>query len=78
MAVNPRQELHDLVDRLSEDEARRFIDVLRQRASRNGVQGPRPLIEADILLAEPVLPEDETADEMIATVRRWRCEGGYA
>ena len=63
---------------LSEDEARRLSAVLRQRGTSNGVRRPRPLTEADILLTEPVLPDDETADEMIATVRRWRREGGHA
>jgi hypothetical protein len=34
------------------------------------VRSPGPLAEADIVLGEPILPEDETADEMIAAVRR--------
>ena len=78
MAVNPRQELHDLVDRLTEEEARRLSAELRATAAVNGGSGPRPLTEADVILAAPVLPDDETADEMIAAVRRWRREGGYA
>lgn len=78
MAVNPRQQLHDLVECLSDEEARRVSALLRQRVMRNGTGQPRALTEADILLSEPVLPEGETADEIIATVRRWRHEGGYA
>jgi hypothetical protein len=31
----------------------------------------------DNLLAD-FWPEDETADEVVATVRQWRREGGYA
>ena len=40
--------------------------------------GPRPLTEADVILSEPLLPDDETADDMIEAVRRWRREGGDA
>jgi len=36
----------------------------------------RPLQVADIILSAPVLPDDETADALIETVRHWRSEGG--
>jgi hypothetical protein len=78
MAVNPRQELHELVDRLSEEEARRLSTALRAPAATDVIPKPRPLTVADIVLTEPILPNDETADEMIAAVRRWRREGGNA
>lgn len=78
MVVNPKEQLHDLIDRLSEDEARRLAASLRPRGGPNGMRQPRPLTEADILLPKPVLAEDETADKMIAMVRRWRREGGCA
>jgi hypothetical protein len=78
MATTPRQELHELVDRLDDEQARRLAEALRETSPVAAVSHPRPLAEADIVLAAPVLPDDETADEMIATVRRWRREGGYA
>ena len=71
MAANPKQELHELVERLSDEDAQRPSLALRDAAA-----GAQPLVEADILLATPVLPEDETADEMIETVRHWRRAGG--
>jgi hypothetical protein len=76
MAANPKRELHELVERLTDEEASRLAAVLRE--PRNGGAAPRPLTADDIILPEPILPDDETADEMIATVRRWRREGGHA
>ena len=78
MATTPKQELHELVDRLDDEQARRLAEALRGAGPAGGAPPPRPLAEADIVLAAPVLPDDETADEMIATVRSWRHEGGYA
>jgi hypothetical protein len=78
MTTTPRQELHALIDRLDDEQARRLAAALRERDATPARSAPRPLAEADIVLAAPVLPDDETADEMIATVRRWRREGGYA
>lgn len=78
MVADPKRQLHELVDRLSEDEARRLSRTLSPRGTDTDVRSPRPLTEADILRTEPVLPDDETADELIATVRRWRQEGGHA
>ncbi len=78
MATTPKQELHELVDRLDDEQARRLAEALRGASPVGVAPSPRPLAEADIVLATPVLPDDETADEMIATVRRWRREGGYA
>lgn len=40
-------------------------------------QGVPPVYEFDDLLGD-FWPEDETADEFVAAVRRWRTEGGYA
>ncbi len=40
-------------------------------------QGVRPVTDFDDLLGD-FWPEDETADEFVAAVRRWRSEGGYA
>lgn len=79
MAITPKQELHALIDRLDDDQARRMAATLRRAAGPTSeTASPRLLTEADILLALPILPGDETADEMIATVRDWRREGGYA
>ena len=78
MATTPKQELHELAARLDDAQARRLAEALRRVSPAGGAPPPRPLAEADIVLAAPVLPDDETADEMIATVRRWRREGGYA
>ena len=78
MSTTPKQELHELVDRLDDEQAQRLAEALRGAGSASVASPPRPLAEDDIVLAAPVLPDDETADEMIATVRRWRHEGGYA
>jgi hypothetical protein len=40
-------------------------------------QGAKPVTDFDDLLGD-FWPEDETADEFIAAVRRWRHEGGRA
>lgn len=78
MAATPKQELHELVDRLDDEQARRLAAALREADPTGGAPPPRPLAEADVVLTAPVLPDDETADAMIAAVRRWRREGGYA
>ncbi len=78
MAADPKQELHELVERLSDEDARHLSLALREATAAGVTPRPRPLVEADIVLATPVLPDDETADEMIEAVRRWRRAGGYA
>jgi hypothetical protein len=78
MAITPKQELHALIDRLDDEQVRHLAEVLRRGGTAPARPAPRPLAEADIVLAAPVVPDDETADEMIAMVRRWRREGGYA
>ena len=77
MATTPKQELHELVERLSDEEARR-LSVAFRGAAPVVASSPRPLTEADIILSEPILPDDETADETIAAVHRWRREASYA
>jgi hypothetical protein len=77
MVANPKQELHEFVDRLSDEEARRLAAALLA-SGPGGVRRPRPLTRDDIILSEPIMPDDETADDMIETIRRWRREGGYA
>ncbi len=78
MATMPKQELHELVERLSDEEARRLSAALQGAGTPPDARRVRRLTEAEVILTEPVLPEDETADEMIEAVRRWRREGGYA
>jgi hypothetical protein len=65
------------VERLSDEEARRLSAALR-RAGAGPRLSARSLTEADIVLPEPIVPDNETADEMIEVVRRWRREGGCA
>jgi hypothetical protein len=77
MVANPKRELHELIDRLSDQAARQLSSTLRGSLHDSSVQ-PRPLREADIILNHPLLPDDEDADEMIEAVRRWRREGGNA
>lgn len=76
MAADPKRELHELIERLTDEEARRLTAALRESDGAPAVS--RPLTVDDIVLVEPILPDDETADEMIATIRRWHREGGPA
>ncbi|MBI3965022.1 MAG: hypothetical protein HY329_05240 [Chloroflexi bacterium] len=78
MATTPKQALHEWIDRLDDEEARRMADALSARGTRPKAPTSRPLTESDLVLSTPVLPDEETADDMIATVRRWRQDGGYA
>ena len=56
MTANPKQELRELIERLSDEEARRLSAALRQ-ASAAPVPSVQPLTEADVVLAEPTLPD---------------------
>ncbi len=78
MAISPKQELQDAIERLSEDEARRWSAALRGNGATNLASRTRPLTESDVILSAPVLPDDESADDMIGAVRRWRRDGGHA
>jgi hypothetical protein len=73
-----KDELLRLLDGLSDAELERLIAGIESRSSvvpRN--DAPRPLRRDDILLRESVMPDDETADELIEAVRQWRHAGGY-
>ena len=72
MAVDPKQHLHMLIDRLKDDEARDLSAVLDTDVT------VLPLTVEDLLLAVPIMPADESADDLIETVRHWRREGGDA
>lgn len=78
MVATPKQHLHELVEQLTDEEAQRLSLLVRSEQLSSTVTAPRPLTFSDIVLAEPIMPDDETADELIATVRQWRREGGYA
>ena len=78
MVATPKQELHNFIESLTDDEAARLSFVLRGEGQPATLSSPRPLTPADIILAEPIMPDDESADDLIDTVRRWRREGGYA
>jgi hypothetical protein len=99
--------LHELVDRLGEDEAAEVYSFARLIAAENGdsldrerqrhgivvsgreffsappkdaatlarEQGVGPIRDFDALRAD-FWPEDESADEFVETIRRWRREGG--
>lgn len=84
MAADPKQELHELVDRLSDEEANEALVHIRRLLTDAMTSGPasqearprgRPLTAAD--LYADILPDDETPDMLIEAVRRWRHEGGH-
>lgn len=62
LAPTPRQELHELIDRLDDEQARRLAETLRGGGAAPTRSTSRPLSEADIVLAVPLLPDDENAD----------------
>ena len=78
MATDPKRALHQAIDRLSVEEARRLSAELGRAIVTHAERRPRLLTEADIILSEPVLPDDESADALISAVRHWRREGGHA
>ena len=78
MATNPKRELYDAIDGLSDDEVRRLSAALRGIGTTDAPAQARPLTEADIVVSTPILPDDENADDMIERIRGWRREGGHA
>jgi hypothetical protein len=54
-----------------------FTQQQRDLTDLAAQQGVQPVMNFDDLLGD-FWPEDETADDFIATVRQWRHEGGYA
>lgn len=84
--MTTKERLHELVEGLTEENAQRLHDELAgmttdpapaELRARIATSGPAPLTLDDLVLAEPILPDDETADGMIATLQQWRHEGGY-
>lgn len=77
--MTTKDDLRRLIDELPVGDVESLVDALRTRRSLvTPSQSSRPLTTDDIIRTEPVMPDEETADELIATVRRWRREGGYA
>jgi hypothetical protein len=73
-----KDELLRLIDDLSAAEVEELVTRLESRAPlEEPSHGPRPLRREDIVRDEPVMPDDETADELIQTVQRWRSAGAY-
>jgi hypothetical protein len=82
MAANPKQELHDLVEQLTDEDAADALDYVRRLVGAPARERAEEhtagrALTADDLYAD-ILPDDETADMMIETIRQWRREGGYA
>jgi hypothetical protein len=77
MTANPKQVLHEFIDGLSDQAVDNLSSILLTGGDQAATRA-RPLREDDIILARPLLPNDESADEMIGAIRRWRRDGGYA
>ena len=80
MPADPKQELRELVERLSpEDAAALLVDARRLAAGRRGHVLPTlhtapPIGTIDELRGD-VFPPEEDVEEFDATIRRWRTEG---
>lgn len=81
MAADPKQELHKLVDRLSDEDATALlVDAWRITSRRRRGHEPptlhtaAPITSIDALRSD-VFPPEETVEEFDATIRRWREEG---
>jgi len=70
MAVDPKQHIHAPINRLNDDEVRALSTILDTDVTA------LPLTGEDVLLAAPIVPANESADELIATVRHWWRGGG--
>ena len=77
MVVDPKQELHHLVDGLSDAYASRLARAIRHAGLTGLTRQPRPLTDADIVIATPMMPEEEAADDLFAESRRLRFESAY-
>jgi hypothetical protein len=80
MAADPKQELHELIERLSREDAAallataRRIAALRRSTTLPTLHTAPPIADIDELRG-PVFPPDEDVEEFDATIRRWREEG---
>lgn len=84
-----KEELHHLVDRMSDDRAREAIGVLRGLVQPGEAffsaprldletlareQGVGPVTDPNVLVGD-FWPDDETIDDFLEAVRNWRREG---
>ncbi len=81
MAADPRQELHELVDQLSQEEAAALLADARRLTGRRRrghdlptLHSAPPIASIDELRGE-VFPPEERVEEFDAAIRRWREEG---
>jgi hypothetical protein len=90
MTANPKDELHDLVDRLSDREASATLAYARRLlterpsaddldAARRGIGRPTAVVEAPLIgdideLRAGFWPAEDNVDEAIDGIRRWRDE----
>ena len=73
-----KDELLRLIDDLSASEVEELVSTIESRVPLDApTHAPRPLRREDIVRDEPVMPNDETADELMQAVQRWRRAGGY-
>ena len=80
MVANPKHELHQLVDQLSDEEAATLLTTaqrltVRRRAHELPTLHTAPPIADIDELRGDAFPPEEDADEFDATIRRWREEG---
>ena len=72
MAADPKQEVRELIEHIEPAQAERLAASLRA----GGATSARRLTEADVVLARSVMPGDESAEDLMAAVRRWRRDQG--
>ena len=81
MAADPKQELHELVEQLSDEEAAALLADARRLAGRRRRGHDLPTLHTAPPIASidelrgAVFPPGEGVEEFDATIRRWREEG---
>jgi anti-sigma factor ChrR (cupin superfamily) len=80
MSADPKAELIAVIPALTEEAATAVLAHVRaliaQEATAAATRPPGHIMTKADLYAD-LLPDDETADMMIETIRQWRREGGY-
>ena len=81
MVADSKHELHELVDRLNDEDTAEALIMLRRFALPRSGSHQIPVLRRGRLLrqldelAGDIFPPGETAEEFDATIRRWRWEG---
>jgi hypothetical protein len=81
MAADPKQELHELVDQLSQEDAVALLADARRLAARRRCSHDLPTLHTAPPIASidelrgDVFPPEDSVEEFDATIRRWREEG---